>query len=1264
MKKYLLIIISLTIYNIVTAQNAATSIWTDAFGIQDTVLKIPTVLDGSGNLYVAGSSIDSLTGPNIAIKKYDQYGEPLFVINYSGTGNYRDQATALAVDNNQNLIVAGFSYINSTNSYDFLVLKYDSTGTLLWTYTYNGTGSAADIVSAIVIDTTNIYITGASIGYLQGFNYVTIKLNGSGTQVWLNSYNYLGNDIPFAIEIADNNIFVNGASQSTITNYDYARIQYTPSGTTVDTLRSTGVGFNKVTQAVTDTYGNVYITGAESTMSNGFDYKTIKLDSQGFLIWTRTFDNTSHQDDIANAITIDVNGNVFVTGQSENSTGNTDYCTIKYDSLGTVIWTRYYNNNYNDEPKAIIVDAENNVLVTGSSNNAANKDFATIAYSTDGDTLWVKRFNGLFNGQDYATSIIEKNGFVYVTGQSQINSTQYQNVTIAYGQAKIEEIPDLFNEEKGANIWFLPNNGQFPLDSANHIQYNVPNHYPSLYFNVFGLSYVFRSIDNDTSTTDTLHRIDMNFMRGEQVCKNIYYPSKVQSKHYNNYYLPICPNGVIDVYGHDLLFVDDLYKKIDLYYSSNARGLKHYFVLEPGAKVKEIGIKFNGADSVSTPIGKYTIHSSIGKLEYDSLIAYEMDAAGNIISGTAQTLQLFVDSIGIHHFTQFSYNTSNYLVILAKQQLQPQVSSSSQNLIWSTYFGGGGISTLYKSVVSSNEDLFVSGTDVSSLNLFPITVGAFQTSIGGSEDLTISKFDKFRNLVFSTYYGGSYAETPRDMMLKENNGSLYITGRTASSSFPIFSKAGALNRTFYGVDDGFVLQLNALNGYPIWSTFIGSSNRDEGSSLVSKNNGFFLLGFTQGNDFLIQPKAGAYNNGTLAGDADLTITEFDVDDNVIWSTLIGGNGTDYSRSSALGTSGNLVISAMSNSSNFPTTDPNNGLAFYDNSNNGGYDVIMIEFSNLGTINWCTYIGGAFDDWAAPASGCVIKSNGNIGVGGVLFGVGFPTIDYNNSDFYQDFYGGGSTDAFYMEFNTNYELIFSTYIGNTGWDEIAGIYNDWADNVYFTGTTSSQNFTTINFSNSYYTQSFEGSNNPFGGDVIIGCISNSFNLIWSTYLGGTGTNSNSGLDLGYNISVGGVGFDRLWLVGGTGSSNPKYPCIDPGNGAYFQNGFQSALVNTPIANGIISEFDISLMTGIKYIDKELMSYVYPNPTSDKISFKLEKNNVYKNYQVFSMNGSIVFSGLIPKINYFTIDVSSLKPGIFLLKLINGNGTYETFKFEKN
>ena len=103
--------------------------------------------------------------------------------------------------------------------------------------------------------------------------------------------------------------------------------------------------------------------------------------------------------------------------------------------------------------------------------------------------------------------------------------------------------------------------------------------------------------------------------------------------------------------------------------------------------------------------------------------------------------------------------------------------------------------------------------------------------------------------------------------------------------------------------------------------------------------------------------------------------------------------------------------------------------------------------------------------------------------------------------------------------------------------------------------------------------------------------------------------------------------------------------------------------TPIANGVISEFDISLITGIEKLAFKTNSSIFPNPTSSKITVTPTKGNNFKFLQVFSVNGAIVIEENLAKNDFFTLDVSALKCGIYLLKLITNNGTYETYKFEK-
>ena len=96
MKTLITTLLGCLLYFNTIAQNAATSVWTDSFGLQDTVLKIPTIIDNLGNLYVAGSSINGSSGPDIVIKKYDSNGDPVFGLTYSSAGYNRDQATTIA----------------------------------------------------------------------------------------------------------------------------------------------------------------------------------------------------------------------------------------------------------------------------------------------------------------------------------------------------------------------------------------------------------------------------------------------------------------------------------------------------------------------------------------------------------------------------------------------------------------------------------------------------------------------------------------------------------------------------------------------------------------------------------------------------------------------------------------------------------------------------------------------------------------------------------------------------------------------------------------------------------------------------------------------------------------------------------------------------------------------------------------------------------------------------------------------------------------
>ena len=186
-----------------------------------------------------------------------------------------------------------------------------------------------------------------------------------------------------------------------------------------------------------DLSGNVYVTGssAVSASPQDCDYATIKYYPDGDTAWLRRYNGSGDSTDIAEAIAVDGSGNVYVTGHSLGSNLFDDYATIKYYPNGDTAWVRRYNGPDNswDLAYAIAIDGSGNVCVTGWSNSSTtSQDYVTIKYYPNGDTAWVRRYNGPENGGDKAFAIaIDNSNNVFVTGYSGAYS-YYNYVTIKY----------------------------------------------------------------------------------------------------------------------------------------------------------------------------------------------------------------------------------------------------------------------------------------------------------------------------------------------------------------------------------------------------------------------------------------------------------------------------------------------------------------------------------------------------------------------------------------------------------------------------------------------------------------------------------------------------------------------------------------------------------------------------------------------------------------------------------------------------------------
>jgi hypothetical protein len=464
MKKILLMIFLLLWTTQVFAQ--VDTLWVRRYNSPDNRSDWPyaIALDASGNIYVSGYSMDSTTSADYATVKYRPNGDTAWVRRYNGPGNDWDQVSAMAVDNRGNVYVTGYSAQSSILPYnqDYATIKYDSSGNELWVKRYNGSADGNDYAYAIAVDTSgNIYVTGQGQETGTNVDYTTIKYLPNGDTAWVRRYNGLNNgyDVAYAITVDDSGyIYVTGyADDGGSQVINATTVKYAPNGN-VAWVSSYNNGLDYGKALAVDKLHNVYVTGY-SGMGASFDYFTVKYRTHGDTAWTRRYNGTGNEWDEAVKIAVDDSGNVYETGFSFGIGTYRDYLTIKYDSVGTELWTARYNGpgNNTDEPRGLAIDVSGNVYVTGFSlGDGTTNDYATVKYSPAGDEIWVARYNGTGNATDEASGVVvDDSGYVYVTGYSWGSGTVGDYTTIKYVQVTLGDANGDGTIDVGDVVWLI-----------------------------------------------------------------------------------------------------------------------------------------------------------------------------------------------------------------------------------------------------------------------------------------------------------------------------------------------------------------------------------------------------------------------------------------------------------------------------------------------------------------------------------------------------------------------------------------------------------------------------------------------------------------------------------------------------------------------------------------------------------------------------------------------------------------------------------------
>jgi hypothetical protein len=342
-------------------------------------------------------------------------------------------------------------------------------GSQAWASRYNGAANNEDQATAVVADKDgNIIVGGYSYVGGSGDDYLTIKYAPNGIPLWTNGYDgpEHGSDQIKAIAVdGSGGIYVAGVSGTNITT-----LKYTSAGVPVWTNKyaSTNI-FLSLGGIAVDSNGNTYMV----PYAIDSDYfVTIKYGVNGTPAWTNYFPSFN----TASGVAVDSSGNAFVAGGLyDPNTGAGTFLTIKYAGNGSVLWTRQYGLVGGESASRVIVDEQGNVIVTGDSQGGTSQHkYPIVKYSNSGTALWTN----IVGAADYAgggTPVVSADfaGNVFLVGATP-GSSGPDYTTVKYSSA-------------GAPLWtnrFVdPNGGQPSLfgaatDNAGNVYWSIESASP------------------------------------------------------------------------------------------------------------------------------------------------------------------------------------------------------------------------------------------------------------------------------------------------------------------------------------------------------------------------------------------------------------------------------------------------------------------------------------------------------------------------------------------------------------------------------------------------------------------------------------------------------------------------------------------------------------------------------------------------------------------------------------------------------------------
>ncbi|REG92975.1 T9SS type A sorting domain-containing protein [Flavobacterium aquicola] len=840
--------------NIKKYDAAGTLIW-DRTGSSGAGVETPTdiTVDATGNYYVTGSHTGSSTFgttilPNTAqidlfVVKYNSSGTVVWASNYGVSRN--NQGNSIAVDSNGNCFVGGYMCGNATTAAYFFYAKYDSNGVIQWSK-YDGYPNTTSPAIFNVVNGVSVDNFGNS--YLTGY----YRPNGSTQQL-------------FFIRKCD------------------------PFGNTVwhKTRTENSAGFD----IVTDKVGNSYVTGAYYT-GTSWDIFTRKYDAAGQILWAQN--NGGVDADYGDGIAIDADGNCYVSGRfqqnaafgpiaiSNLNSGVSDVFVAKYDKLGDVVWVQQAGESGEDAASKIGVDAANNVYING--------------YFTTSTTFGTAALNGIVR-QPYIAKIGD-----FVEGTESITTLPLAS----------------HNYNAGSSISVpFSTKGNFPAGTKYTVELSDPS----------GSFFYPKYIGVGTASPINCVIPSLTIPAAEYRIRVISTTPEVFGT----------DNGsAITINGNSQLTTPDWA------WAKNIDGVSSVATTDDGSI-------FTDAGGNSYVVNQISSHVNIKK--YDAAGTLVWDRTGSSGSGVENPTDITVDASGNYYITGSYTGSATFGAITLANTGQSDLFiikyDASGTVLWASNYNLGRKNQGNSIAVDSNGNCYVGGYMYGNATTYSYYFYAKYDSNG------VVQWSKYDGYATNT----TLLENTVNGISVDNFGNSYITGYTRTSSAtgnyffirkcdPSGGEVWTKRRTEYSIGNDIVTD-KVGNSYVTGAYYTGSSwdifirkydaagqlpetveqkgiglDADYGDGIALDANGnYFVTGrFQHNTDF-----STLNVSNTSSGISDVFVAKYDNQGNIVWLQQVGESGQDAGSKIGVDAAGNCYINGYYTASATFGTATLNGL---------------------------------------------------------------------------------------------------------------------------------------------------------------------------------------------------------------------------------------------------------------------------------------------------------------------------------------------------